>query len=669
MTTVREALQAIDRNCDGAVTHDGVGFNGVDTGFAKAILEKPYWTPKMEAAAHKLLKKYSKQLADKEINYEDIQFVEVPRISERFVNLSFNGTNFEIQNSFDEKDFVKSIKAHGRKWDPDKKVWNIKPTELFMSEIMLYKDKFTSISQEARDKLNELYKISKTPYVNPKAPPEPHKSVAGPSVATADLSAVKSYVKTPYFTHQRMAFEQSINNPNYGYFMEQGTGKTLPAIGLIGYRAEHNNVKRVLIVAPLSVLSEWERQISEHADYETEVTILAGETVANRKDYLTHISDSEKLEIILLNYDVVKKMEESISKWSPDMIICDESQKIKNGRAQQSKSIASLGKKTSYKLILTGTPITQGPLDIWSQYRFLDSSIFGNSFVKFRDRYAVMGGYMGKQVIATKTVPTVLGKPNRYYDEVLSEEFTRKMYSVACRVTKEEAIDLPEAVSSYRFAKLEPKAMKMYQKMEKDAILTLGEDSRVSAPIVLTQLLRLQQICGGFVRPDESEEYLQVSSAKLEVMREIFENNQDKMVIFAKFIPEIEAISKMATEMGISHHTLTGKTKNRGQVIKEFQNDSDIQLFIAQIQTGGVGITLTAAPTVVFFSTGYSLIDYEQAKARVHRIGQNQKVNYIHIMSEGTVDVDIIKELARKQDIATMSVDILKTRIFKEEAL
>ena len=327
------------------------------------------------------------------------------------------------------------------------------------------------------------------------------------------------------------------------------------------------------------------------------------------------------------------------------MIIADEMQKIKNPRAKQSRAMHKLGDQVRYKQGLTGTPVSQGPLDIWSQYRFLDPDIFGKKFYEFRDRYAVMGGFKGHQVVKFKNL----------------DELSMKAHSIAYRVRKQDTdIDLPPITNQYLYCTLGNEANKYYREMKKEFTVTLNENKgNAHAPIVLTQLLRLQQITGGFL-PVEEGKIVQVDSSKLNLLTEVVSDLplDKKLVIFARFLPEIEAIKEEVTKLGRKLVTLTGKTKNRGEVISNFQKDPKLTVMVAQIQTGGVGLNLQVADTVIFYSTNFSYIDYDQAKARIHRIGQvSSSVTYIHLVSERTVDEQIFEALDNKKDVADYIVD------------
>lgn len=430
--------------------------------------------------------------------------------------------------------------------------------------------------------------------------------------------------------------------------MEQGTGKTLVTIATIGKRFEQGKITKVLIAAPLSVASEWERQFEEHANFEYEIYNLLDMKIPKRVEILKTLK-SNKLQIIIINYDAIRLMVKELTKWNPHMIVCDESQKIKNPSAKVTKSLIKIGKESSFKMILTGTPISKGPVDIYSQMQFLDEKIMGMKLKEFKNRYMVITNILG--------YPKVLGykviEGDKYYDPEIAEEFYNKIDTYVYRITKKEALDLPVERTQNIYSFLEARAFKRYKELKDEALLELKSHS-ITAALAIVKILRLQQFVGGFIKTDDGIT-VKVSNSKLKTLFETIEElyKEHKLVIFARFIPEVKAISKKLKELNIAHSVLTGKTKNRGQQIKQFQTDNNYRIFISQIQTGGIGITLTAADTAIFYSL-FSLIDYEQAKARIHRIGQTKPVTYIHILADKTHDLKIFKNIIKKVEVSSM---------------
>lgn len=431
---------------------------------------------------------------------------------------------------------------------------------------------------------------------------------------------------------------------------EMGTGKTLISIGIAGYLYLQKEINKLLIVAPLSITKVWEEEFQKFADFDYQLEVLEGPT-KEKSETLRNLFGT-KLQVAVVNYESCWRMEKEIALWKPDMIICDESSKIKNPQAKQSKALHRLGKISKHNMILTGTPVTNNPLDFFSQYKFLDENIFGGSYYSFRGRYAIMGGYGNYQVVGYKNLP----------------ELTEKAHSIAFRITKKEALDLPEQVDVTRYVELEPMARAIYNQVERNSYAELSQ-GEVVIRNVLTKLLRLSQITGGYIKDEFSQIEEQVSSAKLNALEEIIEECLDadkKVVVFARFISEIDTITKMLKRYGIKYSLIRGDVKDRASEVEKFQNNKDVKVFVGQLQTTGMGLTLTASDTAVFYSLSYNFADYEQAKARIHRIGQKNNCTYIHLIAKKTIDEKVMEALTKKKNIADLVVDNWKSLFEKE---
>ena len=281
---------------------------------------------------------------------------------------------------------------------------------------------------------------------------------------------------------------------------------------------------------------------------------------------------------------------------------------------------------------------------MFSPYKFLNPTVFGSSFYAFRNRYFDMVGYGNH---------TPILKAN------MAEELTRRIHSIAFRATKAECLDLPETTEVVRSVELEPQARKLYQQLVRDsyAQITGGE---ITAASVLTRLLRLSQLTGGFLRGDEGNRAERVSDAKLDALSDIIDcaaQEGGKLVIIARFLPEIDAITAMLERKSIGYSLITGAVKDRDEQVRRFQTDPDVTVFVGQIATAGLGITLTAADKMVFYSLDYSMSNFEQAKARIHRVGQNNPCTYLYLVAENTVDARVLKALRDKADLAKALID------------
>lgn len=413
-------------------------------------------------------------------------------------------------------------------------------------------------------------------------------------------------------------------------------------------------VKKVLIVAPTSVCAVWPKEFNDYADFKYTVKVLLGD----KKSRIKALDDLDKfpfeaLKVAVINYESTWREDifDRLLAFDADLIIADESQRIKTHDAAQSKAMHQLGDKARYKLILSGTPVQNEAVDIFSQYRFLDPTIFGMNFYAFRGRYCVMGGFNRKQIVQYRDLDALI----------------KKEHSIAYRVTKEEALDLPEQTFENRYITLGKKERDLYDRLRRDSYAELADGGTITATTVLTKLLRLQQFTGGFLVEDDADKPRLVSRGKLDALEDILQDyvveGKKKLVIFARFLPEIHEIEALCQKVlgraGMSAVAIYGEIKkeDRGSIVQRFQTDPDTTVFIGQIDTAGTGITLTAADTCVFYSVNFNYATYSQSLSRIHRIGQRNRCTYIHLVVEKTVDDTILNALAKKEDLAKTVVD------------
>lgn len=436
----------------------------------------------------------------------------------------------------------------------------------------------------------------------------------------------------------------------FGFLFEMGCGKTLTAIATAGAVYQAGKIERVLIVAPTSVCSVWPKEFEEFADFRANVKVMLGD----KDKRLKALSDLENfpfkaLKVAVINYESTWRegIFDALYKWDADMIICDESQRIKTHDAEQSKVMHKLGDQARYKLILSGTPVQNNAIDLYSQYRFLDPTVFGTNFYQFRNRYAIMGGFNRHQIVGYRDL----------------DELIQKEHSIAYRVTKEEALDLPEQTFLQRYITMTPKEKNLYDRLKRDSFAELENGGQITAPTVLTKLLRLQQFTGGFLVADGAEKPELVSKGKLNALEDILDDYVlgagKKLVVFVRFRPEIDLIAKLLEKKQIRYGLIYGdvKLEDRGGIVQDFQTNPETMVFLAQIDTAGLGITLTAADTCVYYSVNFNYAAYSQSLARIHRIGQKNTCTYIHLITEHTVDETILRALAKKEDLAKTIVD------------
>ena len=336
-------------------------------------------------------------------------------------------------------------------------------------------------------------------------------------------------------------------------------------------------------------------------------------------------------------------METQLLKYNADLIIADEGHKIKQHSTKQAKGVHKLGALADYRLLLTGTLITNKEMDVFSQYKFVNPAIFGSSFFTFRNRFFDMTGY---------------GLHTPVFRTSQSNEFLRRLHSVAFRVTKAEALDLPPITEETRSVELEPKTMRLYKELADESFASLNPGD-ITAVNILTRMLRLSQLTGGFVG-DDNKLVHQVSTAKMEALMDIVDSVMEdgkKLVIMARFVPEMDAIIAMLEKKGIGYAQVRGGVKDRAEEVRRFQEDADCKVFIGQIAAAGLGLTLTAADTMVFYSLDYSMSNFTQAQARIHRIGAQGTCHYIYLLGQGTIDEKVMKALQGKVDLAKALID------------
>lgn len=438
----------------------------------------------------------------------------------------------------------------------------------------------------------------------------------------------------------------------YGLLFEMGCGKTLTSIAIMGAMYQAGRIERVLVVSPASVVNVWPAELEEYADFKFTAVPLFG-SKDRRLKTLESLKDSNGLKVAVINYESVFRegIKDALLNYDADLVICDESQRIKSHTAKQSKAMWEIGDKARYKMILSGTPIQNNATDIWSQYRFLDKSVFGDSYYPFQNHYCVMHPVFKSKVIKN----------------INMDELTKKAHSIAYRVRKEEALDLPEQIFETRKIEMAAKERKIYNTLKNESIVELENEETITATTVLTRLLRLQQLTGGFLIKDGEDVPEQISTAKLEALKDIIKDYvleaRKKLVVFARFLAEVDAITQMSEKLfaktGKKAVSIQGATKKelRGDLIRQFQEDSDTVLFVGQIDTAGIGITLTAADTCVYYSKTWNYGVYEQSLSRIHRIGQKNNCVYIDLVCPKTVDEKITQALKKKDDLATNIVD------------
>ena len=456
--------------------------------------------------------------------------------------------------------------------------------------------------------------------------------------------------KTEPFKHQRQSLIEGAKPYNFAYFMEMGTGKTKVAIDNAAYLYQAQKIDYVFVIAPNSVYQNWKKEIDIHCPEETNIYVWK---VSKDK---TFKMDPNKLTFVLMNVEALshasgkKWLESKLQKHGMrSMIILDESTSIKNLKASRTKAIIKIGQLARFKRILTGSPITKSPLDLFSQCAFLDKKLLGyENFTVFKSKYAVMynierGGY-------SIQIP-------KYYVNLEELEFKLKNFSY--RVRKKDCLDLPEKMYVQRYVDMPEEQRQAYDRLKITA-MTIMQDEEVSYNNKLTELLKLQQVTNGFVKTDEGNIVDFKTNAKLKELMSIIEETEDKCIIWANYVHNIESIkSKLAETYGTdSVVSIYGKdsVEDRNQAVENFQNKDEYRFLVGNPTVGGYGLTLTAAKYVIYFSNSYNLEVRQQSEDRAHRIGQKSQVTYIDIICRDTIDQMVLHNLENKIELSAKTL-------------
>jgi SNF2 family DNA or RNA helicase len=465
--------------------------------------------------------------------------------------------------------------------------------------------------------------------------------------------------KTKPYAHQITALEKSWDRTEYGYFMEMGTGKSKVLVDNMAMLYDKGRINGAVIVAPKGVYRNWySQEIPNHLPSHIQPKMVLWTALTSKtkdKEYQTLFETGHDLHILIINVEALstKKGLDFAAKFMrchKTMLAIDESTTIKNPNAKRTKSILTLGKEATYRRILTGSPVTKSPLDLYTQCGFLNSFLLGyDSFYAFRNRYANMidRNFGGRRV-------QLIGSYKRL------DELADKLKAFSYRVLKDECLDLPDKVYIRREVDLTDEQSKAYSTM-KSAALALLKGKMATAPHVLTQMMRLHQITCGHLRNDDGT-ITEIKNNRLKELINLLDEVEGKVIIWANYVYDIENIVKTIGEAfgedSIVQYYGAIPAEQRQQNIEKFQDpNSKTRFFVGNPQTGGYGITLTCANTVVYYSNGYDLEKRLQSEDRAHRIGQTKSVTYVDFIAPKTVDEKIVKALRKKMNIANEIMD------------
>jgi SNF2 family DNA or RNA helicase len=461
--------------------------------------------------------------------------------------------------------------------------------------------------------------------------------------------------KLPPFQHQKDALRYGARQTEFGYFMEMGTGKSKVLIDNIGMLYLSGDINFALIIAPKGVYRNWvAKEIPEHMSDDVPHRVIRWVASPNKAQQAEMRSVKDKfdgLTIFVMNVEAFSSLKgQQGGMWMSKalgpkgLIAIDESTTIKNHKAKRTKALMKIAAGFAFRRLLTGSPVTKSPMDIYSQTEFLRPGLLGyDSYYAFQGRYAVvqrktMGAHAFQQIVGFRNL----------------DELTDRIDQFSFRVLKKDCLDLPEKVYTARYVGLTDEQRNMYNQIRQHAMVLLDNGEMSTAPAVITQMLRLQQIMSGHLKTDEGD-MLYFPSRRMEALEEILEEHDGKAIIWSRFRYDIQQITQMLNDKfgqgcaAAYYGDTTDEERNR--IIKEFQQGRQLKFFVGNPATAGYGLTLTEANLVVYYANDFNLETRIQSEDRAHRIGQKNNVTYIDLISEGTIDERIVKALREKIDI------------------
>lgn len=481
--------------------------------------------------------------------------------------------------------------------------------------------------------------------------------------------------------HQLEAIERAKALPYFALFFEMGAGKTGTAINILRHKfAQSGELLRTLVFCPPIVCTNWREEWAKHSKIDLKnIHVLAGsgkkrvELFREKAFGQVKAPDGELSSTpigctFITNYEalLMDDLFVEFRKWNPQALVFDESHKLKNHTAKRTKRAETLANprdsKTKQELprplvyILSGTPILNSPMDIFSQFQILDGGTsFGSNFFAFRARYfRDANSGMPKERYFPKWVP----HPGT------EEEFNRRIKSVGSRVLKSECLDLPPLVQVTHKVGMSPEQAKAYREMKQNFI-TYVNDKACVATIAITKALRLMQITSGFAavkttgEEDDAPEVRFTGTPKLEALRDLLEQltPNHKVLVWAVWKENYQQIADVCNSLGVSfvevHGGISPTRKNEN--VKRFQDDLSCRVFIGHPGSGGIGLNLTCSSYSIFYSRTFSLEHSLQAEARNHRGGSkeagHERITRVDLTVEDTIDEIVTKKLAEKIEV------------------
>ena len=463
--------------------------------------------------------------------------------------------------------------------------------------------------------------------------------------------------KTKPYAHQADVLEVSWDKVNWAYFLEMGTGKSKICIDNAAILYECGEIDTFIVIAPKGVYRIWaEIEIPAHMPDRLDAEVVRwrpNPPAALKKALMSLTAPAEGFRVLIMNVEALstKKGQRflvSVLRASKALLAIDESTTIKSPRASRTKALLKLAPLAAYRRILTGFPVTQSPMDLWAQCHFLDETLLGecgDDFFHFQYRYAIIN----RRNVGSHSFNQIVGYRNL-------DELSHLLGQFSSRILKEECLDLPAKIYIQRNVSLSAEQERIYNELKRYALAHIEDEEFMTTQNVLTQLLRMQQVLSGYSRSD-SGEIIEISDNRLDELMSCLEETAGKAIIWSRFRRDVKRIAAAIGKKYGADKVVTyfGDTSDddRSDALVQFQN-GDVRFFVGNPQTGGYGITLTAARTMIYFANSFDLAIRMQSEDRAHRIGQSHHVTYIDLIAEDTIDTRIVDALRSKMDIASL---------------
>lgn len=472
--------------------------------------------------------------------------------------------------------------------------------------------------------------------------------------------------KTRPYEHQLRTWERTRDLETYAVFWEMGTGKTKLAIDTAAWLRERGEIDALLVVAPNGVHTNWiTDEIPTHLPGEPVQAHAWSTRSASTKWHQWEVEkmlEPTQFAVLAMSYDAIMtragwSYAQKFAEKRDALLVLDESQRIKTPSAKRTKRLVAFGKRFQYKRILSGTPVTNSPFDVWTQLRFLDGTFwdragfaslesFKTTFAVFQERVNSLTGARFNELMYYKNLP------------LLAE----KIRPISSRVTKEDVLDLPPKVYSKRYFQLSPEQGKLYRQLRDEFMTELASGEIVTAALIVTRILRLQQITCAYLTSDDCETTSRLEkNPRLALLLDTLQDLDGQAIIFARFQEDVRWIAEELARKKHDHVVYHGPTseKDRLRAVQKFKGGKT-QFFVGNPAACGTGLTLLC-PTVLYYSNSFNLEQRLQSEDRAHRIGASKTVHYVDLVAEGTVDAKIVASLRDKRNLAaTITGDEVK---------